>query len=94
VCNDDILADRLKQRPAWRGTQAPAYIEEHQRFNQWFKTRRATEPFIKLVDTTEMTAEIAAMNVTAWINEKLTALNGSAYAYAPIGGNAKVDSID
>ena len=82
VCNDDILADRLKQRPAWRGTQAPAYIEEHQRFNQWFKTRSATEPFIKLVDTTEMTAETAAMNVTAWINEKLNALNGSAYASA------------
>jgi adenylate kinase len=84
VCNDDILADRLKQRPAWRGTQAPAYIEEHQRFNQWFKTRSATEPFITLVDTTEMTAETAAMNVTAWINEKLNALNvnGSAYAHA------------
>jgi len=36
------------------------------------------------VDTTEMTAETAAMNVTAWINEKLNALNvnGSAYAHA------------
>jgi hypothetical protein len=33
VCSDEILAERLQQRPAWRGTR-DQYIEEHIRFNR------------------------------------------------------------
>jgi predicted kinase len=70
VCDDKVLADRLKQRPAWRGTQASAYIEEHQRFNQWFKTRGTTAPHITLVDTTHATVGATTAKVTSWISEK------------------------
>ena len=38
VCSDETLAERLQQRPAWRGTREPAYIAEHIRFNRWFKS--------------------------------------------------------
>jgi hypothetical protein len=71
VCDDEALADRLKQRPAWRGTHTADYIEGHQKYNQWFKTHRAGNPPIQLVDTTEAGVESSAQQVTAWITERL-----------------------
>jgi hypothetical protein len=44
VCDDRAPAERLRRRPEWRGSGQPAYIEEHQRFNNWFKTYGSAEP--------------------------------------------------
>ena len=70
VCSDEILAERLQQRPDWRGTRDPVYIEEHIRFNRWFKAYDS-QPAIKLVDTTGFSSEETAQQVMSWIGEKI-----------------------
>jgi hypothetical protein len=69
VCSDEILAKRLRDRPAWRGTQEQAYIEEHQRFNQWFinYNRDEKQPPITLLDTGNRSIEETAQEVAAWL---------------------------
>lgn len=37
VCEDEVLAERLRSRPAWRKSSDPANIEEQVRFNRWFR---------------------------------------------------------
>jgi predicted kinase/DNA-directed RNA polymerase subunit RPC12/RpoP len=70
VCSDEVLPERLQQRPAWRGAHEPAYIEEHVRFNQWFKSyNRNNQPAIKLLDTTAVSLEETAHQVGSWIDE-------------------------
>lgn len=71
VCNDQVLAERLRRRPRWRGSYAPTYVEEHQRFNQWFKAYSSAQPPIRLLDTTDLDEETTANQVELWINEKL-----------------------
>jgi AAA domain-containing protein len=71
VCDDNALAERLRRRPKWRGSGEPAYIKEHQQFNQWFKTYSSAQPPIRLLDTTDLDAETAANRVELWINENL-----------------------
>jgi hypothetical protein len=71
VCDDQALAERLRRRPKWRGSGEPAYIEEHQRFNQWFKSYAGAEPPISLLDTTDLDEGTTANKVELWINEKL-----------------------
>lgn len=69
VCESDTLAQRLRARPAWRGTQNDAYITEHQRYNQWFKTYVAekNEPPITLLSTENRTLDETVRDVAAWI---------------------------
>jgi hypothetical protein len=65
-CPDDLLAERLRARPAWRGTSSPAKITEHQRFAAWLRAR-ITPSF----DTgTASPAEVAGQ-VAAWIRPLL-----------------------
>jgi adenylate kinase family enzyme len=71
VCSDDVLAVRLQQRPPWRGTRAPEYIQEHQRFNQWFINYKTNEnqPPITLLDTGRKSLEETVQEVEAWIRK-------------------------
>jgi hypothetical protein len=71
VSSDQILSERLQQRPAWRGTQEAVYIEEHQRFNRWFiqYNEEGKEPPIHLLDTSQKSLEETARGVEAWIRE-------------------------
>lgn len=71
VCDDQALAERLRRRPKWRGSGEPAYIEEHQRFNQWFKSYGSAQPPIRLLDTTDIDEETTANQVELWIDERL-----------------------
>jgi len=73
VCDDQLLAERLRQRPKWRGSHEHVYVEEHQRFNQWFKAYGALQPPIHLLDTTSLDEETTANRVEIWINERLRA---------------------
>ena len=68
VCTDEALSKRLQQRPTWRGSQEPTYIEEHIRYNRWFKAYDS-QPAIKLIDTTNVPVEETARLVAAWIDE-------------------------
>jgi hypothetical protein len=70
VCSDEILVERLEQRPIWRGSHEPNYIEEHLRYNRWFKTYTG-QPVIQLVDTTQASFEETTQQVAAWIDENI-----------------------
>ena len=71
ICEPEILGERLTQRPAWRGTQNSAYIEEHQLFNQWFIRYNAEgrQPPISILDTSYQVVEETAQEVQAWIRQ-------------------------
>jgi len=68
VCSDETLSKRLQQRPIWRGTREPAYIEEHIRFNRWFKAYDS-QPSIKLINTTNAILDETTLQVASWIDE-------------------------
>ncbi len=70
VCSDEVLSERLRQRPEWRGTREPAYIQEQIRFNHWFKAYDG-KPAIKLIDTTDAPLGETALRVSEWIEESI-----------------------
>jgi hypothetical protein len=69
---DDVLIDRLQQRPAWRGTHSPDLQSEHVRFNRWFMDE-ASKPdaVIELIDTVQYSLQETSQQVAAWIRAKL-----------------------
>jgi hypothetical protein len=70
VCDDALLAARLRERPGWRESGGQAFIEGQLRFNQWFKTRPANEePAITLLDTTHASIEQTSKQVLEWIQQ-------------------------
>jgi broad-specificity NMP kinase len=71
ACSDEILSQRLKQRPAWRATGNLEYIQEHQRFNQWFLNynQRDNQPPITVLDTSQKSFEETTKQVEEWIRE-------------------------
>ena len=73
VCSDEILSERLRQRPAWRGTRHPNYIADHQRFNQWFTNYNSneTQPPITLLNTSEKSPEETVNEVESWIRQNI-----------------------
>jgi hypothetical protein len=70
VCDDEVLEERLRARPAWRGCGEPGYIENHIRFNHWFKEGQNGSHPIALIDTTHASLEGTVGQVRAWIMEK------------------------
>lgn len=71
VCDDDVLAGRLRARPAWRGSSGQAYIDDHVRFNRWFKEQQAGEFPVSQIDTTHDPLETTLIEVRNWILSKL-----------------------
>jgi predicted kinase len=71
TCDDEILAQRLRQRPAWRDTGDQAYIDEHVRFNQWFLNYPQTnsQPPITLLKTSHVPLEETIKSVNRWIQD-------------------------
>jgi len=72
VCDDEVLVERLSQRPAWRQTHHPEFIAAHVKFNQWFKNQAPEgSPAVELIDTTATTIAGTSEQVTAWIRHHL-----------------------
>jgi predicted kinase len=72
TCDDEVLADRLRQRPAWRQSSHEVYIQEHLSFNRWFQENGAkTDPVITLLDTTGRSVQETVVKVAKWIKEKI-----------------------
>lgn len=71
TCEDVDLERRLRARPAWRGCD-DAFIAEHVRFNQWFRsTADPDQPPISLIDTTGASVEESADEVRRWVRARL-----------------------
>lgn len=72
VCDDRILIERLKNRPAWRKSASDDFLSKQIRFNQWFKANADTAvPKITLLDTTHDSLEKTTGKIQQWILEKL-----------------------
>jgi hypothetical protein len=65
-CPDDILAGRLRARPAWRGTSSPAKITENQRFAAWLRARVTPS-----IDTSTAGPDEVAGRIAAWVKPLL-----------------------
>jgi hypothetical protein len=64
VCDDDVLAARLKSRPEWRNTHSPEYIEEMLKFNRWLKTYIGED--LTLLDTGSHNLEESVELALTW----------------------------
>ena len=72
--DDEVLIERLQQRPAWRQSGTEAYLAEHVQFNQWFRSRSALEsPAVELIDTTHIPPTTTVKQVAQWIRETMAA---------------------
>jgi hypothetical protein len=82
-CPDEVLADRLRARPAWRGWTEQR-ITEHQRFAASLRSR-----ILPTFDTNVLNADEVADRVAEWVQRLLagaaptTAPNDTALSAAP-----------
>ncbi|MEV0400735.1 AAA family ATPase [Actinoallomurus sp. NPDC050550] len=69
TCDPDVLAARLRTRPAWREWSEPR-IAEMLEYNDWVRAEAASmAPPVRLLDTTSATAPATADQVCAWVLE-------------------------
>lgn len=72
TCDDEILASRLRKRPAWRGFFKDEYVKEHIAFNRWLMNNaQNTNPPMTLLDTSRITVNESAEEVALWIRSHL-----------------------
>jgi adenylate kinase family enzyme len=73
VCDDEVLASRLRSRPAWRGSSDDEYIKEHVTFNRWLKDNaQNTRPPMALLDTSEIATDESVEGVERWVSHCLS----------------------
>ena len=72
TCDDAVLAERLCCRPTWRQCGNDKYVDEHVRFNRWFKERGSeASPPIDVIDTTTDSVEQTTTRVVRWVRGRL-----------------------
>jgi len=72
VSEDEVLASRLRSRPAWRRSSDDEYIKRHVEFNRWLRDNaQSTQPAMALIDATELTVGETAKRVTQWVKNHL-----------------------
>jgi hypothetical protein len=73
VCSEEVLSERLQNRPDWRGSHESLFIAEQNRFNQWFLhyNKQGLQPAIHLLDTTHSFPEETVDEIMAWIRKNL-----------------------
>ncbi len=70
VCEPEVLAERLRGRPAWREWSEDR-VEETLEFNAWLReTAAELTPAVELLDTTHEPAEVTADRVQEWIDSR------------------------
>jgi DNA-directed RNA polymerase subunit RPC12/RpoP len=68
VCDDELLAARLRARPSWRGSGGAQFLADQVQFNRWLKENHAsTQPPIDLLDTGGADEAETAAAVAGWI---------------------------
>ena len=71
VCDDAVLAERLRERPRWRGSGTPTAIADMLRFNEYLKVHAPTvSPPLSLLDTTDMTVAESTQATIEWISAR------------------------
>jgi broad-specificity NMP kinase len=73
VCTDEVLAARLRSRPAWRGTAGDEQLKKQIAFNRWLKDHaQSTQPPMALLDTSELTVAESVEAVMRWVSDLST----------------------
>lgn len=71
VADSEVLARRLRARPAWRGWDEPR-IAEMLAFNEWLRAEApGMSPPVELFDTTDVPLAVAADHAARWIERRL-----------------------
>jgi gluconate kinase len=81
-CPDAVLAERLRARPAWRGSSHEANIVEHQRFAA--RLRAQIRPTF---DTSVLSVEEVADRVAGWVHRLLVGAAPGNTAIAALAGD-------
>lgn len=69
TCHPDVLARRLRLRPAWREWDEPR-IAEMLDYAKWLDASAATlRPAVSLLDTTDGDVEATAQDVCTWLSQ-------------------------
>ena len=72
TCDSETMRDRLSQRPEWRQSSKPEFIEKHVEWNQRFIDNAATAvPPYSILDTTGKTLQDTIMDFFKWIGSCL-----------------------
>ena len=72
VCEDEVLLERLKQRPAWRKADASDTLKRMGHFNRWLKEHAPSmQPPMTLCDTTHRSITETVEDLTQWIRQRL-----------------------
>jgi hypothetical protein len=80
-CPDDILAARLRARPAWRNSGTEEVIATHQRFAAWLR-----EHIDPTWDTSTLTPDQTAELIATWVRTHLAADRAPGARYRGISG--------
>jgi hypothetical protein len=65
-CPDDVIAERLRSRPSWRGASKETVVAEHQRFAAWLRTH--IQP---CYDTSVLSPAETAGQIATWVRQNL-----------------------
>jgi hypothetical protein len=72
VCDDDVLVERLKQRPEWRMSHTPENLEKMVQFNRWLKANASlTKPPMTLYDTSHRSVDETVKYTAEWVRKLL-----------------------
>lgn len=72
VCGDELLVERLKQRPEWRQTHSQEFLEKMLQFNKWLKTNASfTNPPMTLYETSHRDIIESVQYVAKWVRQRL-----------------------
>jgi len=72
ICDDQILEDRLKQRPVWRQSGSTESIKGMIQFNRWLREHASsTYPPMTLLDTSHRSISETVRDVTQWLRQRL-----------------------
>lgn len=72
VADEEDLAQRLRQRPAWRESGSDEFVARMLEFNRWLQDNAAlTAPPMTLLSTSGLTVEETVRAVASWVRHGL-----------------------
>jgi len=72
VCSPDVLGDRLRERPPWRGSSKEEFIDQMVAYNEWLISEGPNQsPPVALLDTSSASISESAAQVAGWLSGKI-----------------------
>lgn len=67
TCRPEILTQRLRERPVWRGAGEQAFIESMLSFNEVLIGQAAQDPALERLDTSDLSPRETAQRARRWL---------------------------